>query len=67
MPTLDDAIRSRFRDPEEIVELGQRLYEISTEDWSDIEVADRWAETLGIEEWFSWRAFEDMSESYYQS
>jgi hypothetical protein len=58
--------RRRFRDREEIVELGQRLYEISTEEWSDIEVADRWAEVIGIKEWFSWRAFEDMPESYYQ-
>jgi hypothetical protein len=58
--------RNRFRGRQEIIGLGKQLYEISEGEWSDVEVANQWAEHLGIRQWFSWIGFEDMPESYYR-
>lgn len=49
---------------------GKRLYElVGTEDEgttaSDVKIVDKWAEDLGVKEWFAWRNFEMMPESYF--
>ena len=55
-------------DGSECADLGETLFEcIGIEDGGligDIALVDRWAEILGVSEWFTWGGFEDVPEGY---
>jgi hypothetical protein len=65
-PILDRSFEKDFREYPDIVDLGETLSEILTdESLSDVELINAWAQTLDIQDWFVWRGFEDMPASYY--
>jgi hypothetical protein len=55
-------------DGSECADLGEKLFGcIGKEDGGlvgDIVLVDRWAEILGVREWFTWGGFEDVPEGY---
>ncbi len=58
---------SKFIGQSEIISLGKELNAILTDDQpSDTAQVNRCAAKLGIQDWFIWRDFEDMPESYYE-
>lgn len=66
-PILNENPLAPYEKRSEIVALGEQLYHwLEDQTLSDLAIVNRWAETLGISEWFYWRDFEDMPESYYQ-
>jgi hypothetical protein len=60
----------RYNNHQQIVRQGKKLYEMVDSDddgmhRGDVFVIDRWAEALGIRDWYSWLDFESVPESYY--
>lgn len=54
-----------FRGAPEVVALGQRLSDVfARRALSDQDVVARWADMLGIDDWFTWVGFEDVPASY---
>jgi hypothetical protein len=54
-----------FRGDPEVVALGQRLSDVfGSGVFSDQDVVARWADMLGISDWFTWVGFEDVPASY---
>jgi hypothetical protein len=69
-PVIGKDLRKHFSGRPSIINTGIQLYEVLGEDErgyaGDIRVSKEWARILDISEWFSWRGFEDMPESYFQ-
>jgi hypothetical protein len=68
-PVIGKNLRKHFIGRPSIVNTGTRLYDVLGEDdegyAGDIRVSKEWARILDVFEWFSWRGFEDMPESYF--